>query len=128
MIDRVPSDGYWSNHWLKDAVGFGDINARPTPDILFSLFYKSDADWNESRFKSEKFDAMLLEARGMLDQGKRKAIYGDMQAMVSNEAGTIIPVFNSNLDGASPKLKGFVANPLGGMMGYTLAEHAWLEG
>ncbi|MFE1597723.1 ABC transporter substrate-binding protein [Methylobacterium sp. ID0610] len=126
-IDRVPSDGYWSTHWLKDAVGFGDINARPTPDIMFSLFYKSDAGWNESRFKSPKFDAMLLEARGLLDQAKRKAIYGDMQAMVASEAGTIIPVFNSNLDGVSPKLKGLVANPLGGMMGYTLAEYAWLE-
>ncbi|WP_427023027.1 ABC transporter substrate-binding protein [Aureimonas ureilytica] len=126
-IDRVPSDGYWSNHWLKDPVGFGNINARPTPDILFSLFYQSDAAWNESRFKSPKFDAMLLEARGLLDQAKRKAIYGDMQAMVSNEAGTVIPVFQSNLDGASQKLKGLVANPLGGMMGYTVAEYAWLE-
>jgi peptide/nickel transport system substrate-binding protein len=126
-INRVPSDGYWSNHWIKDAVHFGNINARPTPDILFSLLYKSDAAWNESGYKSEKFDSMLLEARGLLDEGKRKEIYGEMQAMISNEAGTAIPVFMSNVDAVSPKLKGLVANPLGGMMGYTFAEHAWLE-
>ncbi len=125
VIDRVPSDGYWSNHWLKDPIGFGNINARPTPDILFSLFYQSTAPWNESRYKSDKFDAMLLEARGLLDQAKRKQIYGEMQAMVANEAGTVIPVFQSNLDGVSPKLKGLVANPLGGMMAYGLAEYAW---
>ena len=127
VIDRVPSDGYWSNNWLKDPINFGNINARPTPDIIFSLFYQSDAVWNESHFRSPKFDAMLLEARGMLDQAKRKEIYGQMQAMVSNEAGTVIPAFQSNLDGVSPKLKGLVPNPLGGMMGYTLAEYAWLE-
>ena len=66
-IQRVPSDGYWSNYWLKAPVHFGNINPRPTPDIMFSLLYASDAPWNESRFKSEKFDAMLLEARGELD-------------------------------------------------------------
>ncbi|GHC73256.1 ABC transporter substrate-binding protein [Limoniibacter endophyticus] len=126
-INRVPSDGYWSNHWVKDAVHFGNINARPTPDILFSLLYKSDAAWNESGYKSEKFDSMLLEARGSLDEAKRKEIYGEMQAMVSNEAGTVIPVFMSNVDAVSPKLKGLVANPLGGMAGYSFAEYAWLE-
>ncbi|MCF4123975.1 ABC transporter substrate-binding protein [Methylobacterium sp. SyP6R] len=127
VIDRVPADGYWSNHWLKDPVHFGTVNPRPTPDILFSLFYQSQAAWNESRYKSPTFDAMLLEARGLLDQGKRKQIYGEMQAMVSNEAGTVIPVFQSNVDAASPKLKGLASNPLGGMMGSAFAEHTWLE-
>ncbi|MBN9046930.1 MAG: ABC transporter substrate-binding protein [Rhizobiales bacterium] len=127
VIDRVPSDGYWSEHWLKDPVHYGNINARPTPDILFSMLYKSDAPWNESRYKSEKFDKLLLEARGMLDDAKRKEIYGEMQAMVSNEAGTVIPVFMSNVDAISPKLQGLEANPLGGMMGYAFAEYVWLQ-
>ncbi|KMO37276.1 ABC transporter substrate-binding protein [Methylobacterium tarhaniae] len=127
VIDRAPADGYWSNHWLKDPIHFGTINPRPTPDILFSLFYQSQAALNESRFKSDRFDAMLLEARGLLDEPKRKQIYGEMQAMVSNEAGTVIPVFQSNVDGASPKLKGLAANPLGGMMGSGFAEYTWLE-
>jgi peptide/nickel transport system substrate-binding protein len=70
---------------------------------------------------------MLLEARGMLDEAKRKEIYGEMQALISSEAGTVIPVFMSNVDAISPKLQGLEPNPLGGMMGYTFAEHAWLE-
>ncbi|MFS2327503.1 ABC transporter substrate-binding protein [Brucella sp. H1_1004] len=126
-VDRMPSDGYWSNHWLKDPVHYGNINARPTPDILFSLLYKSDAPWNESRYKSDKFDSLLLEARGSLDEAKRKEIYGEMQAMVSNEAGTVIPVFMSNVDAISPKLNGFEPNPLGGLMGFAFAEYVWLE-
>ena len=55
-VQRVPSDGYWDNYWLKAPVHFGNINPRPTPDILFSLLYASDAPWNESQYKSEKFD------------------------------------------------------------------------
>lgn len=126
-VQRVPSDGYWSNYWLKSPVHFGNINPRPTPDILFSLLYSSSAPWNESQYKSEKFDKMLVEARGLLDQGKRKDIYGDMQVMVAEEAGTVIPVYLSNVDAISAKLKGLEANPLGGQMGYAFAEYVWLE-
>lgn len=127
VIDRVPSDGYWSNHWIKDPIQFGNVNARPTPDILFSLFYHSEAAWNETGFRSPKFDSMLVEARGLLDEGKRKAIYGEMQAMIHNEAGSVIPVFQSNVDATTPKLKGLVPNPLGGQMGYNAAAYVWFE-
>ena len=126
-VDRVPSDGYWSNYWLKAPVHFGNINPRPTPDILFSLLYSSDAPWNESQYKSEKFDSMLVEARGALNEERRKEIYWDMQEMVSNEAGTGIPVWISNMDAHTSKLGGLKPNPLGGMMGYAFAEYVWLN-
>lgn len=127
-VERVPSDGYWSNYWLKAPVHFGNINPRPTPDILFSLLYASDAKWNESQFKSESFDARLVEARGTLDEEKRKAIYWDMQEMVSNEAGTAIPVYISSVDAHASTLGGYRSNPLGGLMGYAFAEYVWLKG
>ncbi|MBT9385112.1 ABC transporter substrate-binding protein [Pseudooceanicola sp. CBS1P-1] len=126
-VDRVPSDGYWSNYWLKAPVHFGNINPRPTPDILFSLLYASDAPWNESQYKSPKFDKMLVEARGALDDAKRKEIYWEMQEMVANEAGTAIPVYISNVDALSSKVGGLKPNPLGGMMGYAFAEYVWLN-
>jgi peptide/nickel transport system substrate-binding protein len=126
-VQRVPSDGYWSNYWLKAPVHFGNINPRPTPDILFSLLYASDAPWNESQFKSDKFDAMMVEARGTLDEAKRTDIYWEMQEMVANEAGTIIPAYLSNVDALSAKVKGLRPNPLGGQMGYAFAEYVWLE-
>lgn len=126
-IQRVPSDGYWSNYWLKAPVHFGNINPRPTPDILFSLLYDTTAPWNESQYKSAKFDQMLIEARGELDFAKRKEIYDEMQVMVSNEAGTAIPCFLSNVDAKSSKVQGLKANPLGGQMGYAMAEYIWLD-
>ncbi|MCZ7483187.1 MULTISPECIES: ABC transporter substrate-binding protein [Rhizobium/Agrobacterium group] len=126
-VQRVPADGYWSNYWLKAPIHFGNINPRPTPDILFSLLYASDAPWNESQYKSEKFDKLMLEARGLLDMEKRKQIYFEMQTMIADEAGTIIPAYLTNVDAISSKLKGLEANPLGGMMGYAFAEYVWLE-
>lgn len=126
-VQRVPNDGYWSNYWLKAAVHYGNINPRPTPDILFSLLYAKTAKWNESQFLNDKFDAMMIEARGSLDEAKRVEMYGEMQAMISNQAGTAIPVWRSSVDAMSSKLKGMETNPLGNMMGYNFAEYVWLE-
>lgn len=124
-IQRVPSEGYWSNYWLKAPVHFGNINPRPTPDILFSLLYISNAPWNESQFRNERFDRMVVEARGELDFVKRKAIYDELQVMVADQAGTAIPLYLSNVDLKSSKVQGLLPNPLGGQMGYAMAEYLW---
>jgi peptide/nickel transport system substrate-binding protein len=46
-IQRRPPDGYWAHSWMKDPVGFGNINGRPTADIIFTQFYASNAAWND---------------------------------------------------------------------------------
>lgn len=126
-VNRVPADGYWSNHWMKHPLGFGNTNPRPTADLLFSLFYKSDAPWNESGWKNAQFDQLLLAARGEADEAKRKQLYGDMQVLVHEKAGIGIPVFISIIDGYDRRLKGYGSIPIGGLMGYSFADHVWLD-
>uniref|UniRef100_UPI003F49AC9D ABC transporter substrate-binding protein n=1 Tax=Cupriavidus yeoncheonensis TaxID=1462994 RepID=UPI003F49AC9D len=125
-IKRVPADGYWSNHWLNSPVGFGNVNPRASADLLFTQFFKSDASWNESRYRDPKFDAMLVAARAETDDAKRKQIYADMQALVRQDAGIGIPLFVASIDGYNKRLKGLSPVPLGGLMGYSFAEHVWL--
>ena len=126
-VKRMPADGYWSNHWLNSAVGFGNVNPRPSADIILTQFFKSDAQWNESRWKSEKFDQLLVAARSETDLAKRKQLYADMQTMINTEAGIGIPLVLASLDGHSTKVKGLTPIPLGGLMGYNFAEHIWLD-
>lgn len=126
-VKRMPADGYWSTHWMKHPVGFGNINSRPSADLALTLFFKSDAPWNEAGWKSEKFDQLLVAARGETDHSKRAQMYADMQVLVHNEGGIGIPMFISSLDGHSGKLKGLSPIPLGGMMGTSFAEHVWLD-
>jgi peptide/nickel transport system substrate-binding protein len=126
-IQRVPADGYWTNHWMKHPLGFGNINPRPSADILLTLFFKSDAAWNECGWKNEKFDQLLAAARAETDEAKRKQMYWDMQALVHEGSGIGIPIFLSLIDGLSTKVKGLGSIPLGGLMGYNFAENVWLE-
>jgi peptide/nickel transport system substrate-binding protein len=127
QVRRVPSDGFWSNFWLKAPFTYGNINPRPNPDILFSLFFQSSAPWNESRWKSEKFDKLLLDARAETDFAKRKATYGDMQRLVRDEAGIGIPAFISSLDAHTSKVKGLRPIATAGLMGDNFAQYVWLD-
>jgi peptide/nickel transport system substrate-binding protein len=127
-VNRVPADGYWSNHWMKSPLGFGNINPRTSADQLFTQFFKSDAPWNESGWKNETFDQLLLAARAETDDAKRKSMYGDMQVLIHEKCGIGIPVFISFLDGHSTKVKGLGSIPVGGFMGYMFAEHVWVDG
>ncbi|WP_041681083.1 MULTISPECIES: ABC transporter substrate-binding protein [Cupriavidus] len=126
-IKRMPADGYWSNHWLNSPVGFGNVNPRPSADTILTQFFKSDAPWNESRWKNPKFDQLLLAARAETDTAKRSQMYADMQTMIHEDAGIGIPLFLASIDGHSSKLKGLSPIPLGGLMGYSFAEHVWLD-
>jgi peptide/nickel transport system substrate-binding protein len=126
-LKRVSADGYWSNHWMKSPIGFGNINARPSADMLFTQFFKSDAPWNESGWKNEQFDQLLLLARAETDDAKRKQFYADMQVLVHEHCGVGIPLFINNLEALSTKVRGAAPHPLGAFMGYTCCEHVWLD-
>lgn len=126
-LKQVPADGYWSNYWMKVPVGYGNINPRPTADILFSLFFASTAAWNESAWKNEAFDKVLIAARAETDDAKRKQMYRDLQLMVHETSGIGIPVFINGLDGHTDKLKGLKPMGTGSLMGYAFGEHVWLD-
>jgi peptide/nickel transport system substrate-binding protein len=126
-IKRMPADGYWANHWMKSPVGFGNINPRPSADTILTQFFKSDAPWNESGWKNEQFDQLLLAARAETDVVKRRKMYADMQVMIHEQSGIGIPLFLASIDGHTKKLQGLSPIPLGNVMGYAFGEHLWLD-
>lgn len=125
-VIRQPADGYWANTWMKQPLHFSNLHGRPTADIIFSLLFKSDAEWNECRWKNPRFDELLLQARGESDDTKRRDMYWEMQRLVHDHAGRVIPAFPSLLDAHAGNLQGMEAIPTGGLAGYRFAENVWL--
>ncbi|MDO5757898.1 MAG: ABC transporter substrate-binding protein [Rhodobacterales bacterium] len=94
-VVREPNDGYYSDVWLKKPFTVVSWGARPTPDVLYSLAYKSDATWNESHWQNEEFNKLLIRAKAELDDKLRGEMYRDMALLARNDGGTIIPFFNN---------------------------------
>ncbi|MEZ4605440.1 MAG: hypothetical protein R2865_01180 [Deinococcales bacterium] len=99
--------------------------ARLTQDQIFSTAYRSDADWNESRFKNTEFDELLFKARGERDSALRAGMYSRMRQLVSDQAGVIIPMFNDYVDAISSDIQGYTPNPSDSLGGHLIAENTW---
>ncbi len=103
-VVREPNDGYWSNVWLKKpwcAVYWG---GRPTEDWMFSTAYAAGAPWNDTFWEHERFNQVMLQARAELDEAKRREMYVEMQKIVRDEGGVVVPMFNNYVMGLSKKL------------------------
>jgi len=101
---REPDDGYWTNVWRKKPFVTGYWNGRATEDSMFSLVYAKDADWNETHWNNARFNVLLKEARSLLDNTLRAEIYREMQQIVSDDGGAIIPMFINYLDARNNKV------------------------
>ena len=92
-VDRRPNDGYWSDVWMKEPFCACYWGGRPTCDWMFSQAYASGADWNDSFWEHERFNDLLIEARGELDNDRRAEMYGEMQQIVSDDGGVVVWAF-----------------------------------
>ncbi|WP_291733195.1 ABC transporter substrate-binding protein [Leisingera sp. F5] len=95
QVAREPGDGYWSDVWMKKSFFTSSWGARPVPDMIFATAYSKGGDWNESEFSNDTFQQLMLAARSELDEGKRAQMYGDMQAILRDEGGSVIPFFRN---------------------------------
>jgi peptide/nickel transport system substrate-binding protein len=124
-IKREPNDGYWSEVWNVQPFCCSYWGGRPVQDQMYTTAYLSTADWNDTRWKRPEFDAMLLDARAELDEGKRKAIYSKMGRMLRDEGGLIVPMFNDFIDAVSNKVQNFEGDPNGPMMNWYAFKKTW---
>ena len=92
-VVREPDDGYWSNVWLKKPFCTAYWSGRPTEDLMFTTAYAADAPWNDAFWRNDRFNDLLVAARTELDTDIRRGMYWEMQEIVKDDGGTIIPVY-----------------------------------
>jgi peptide/nickel transport system substrate-binding protein len=103
-VINEPADSYWSNVWLKKPFIGTDWGGRSTEDLMFSVMFKSDAPWNDTRWNHERFQTLLLEARAELNEELRAQMYGEMQEILTNEGGLVAPIIPNNIWAFSKKV------------------------
>lgn len=101
---READDGYWSKVWMKKPWSAVYWGGRPTEDWMFTTVYSEGAAWNDTFWSHERFNRLLKEARSMLDEAKRRELYVEMQRIVSNEGGVVLPMFASYVFATSTKI------------------------
>lgn len=96
-VIREPNDGYWSNVWMKKPFVACYWSGRATENWMFSQVYAADASWNDTYWKHKRFNDLLIMGRAELDPARRRDIYVEMQQIVHNEGGVVLPLFQSDV-------------------------------
>ena len=101
-VERVPNDGYWSNVWMTHPFSAVYWGGRPTEDGALTIAYSRGAAWNDTFWDNERFNELLVQARAELDEARRREIYYELQAILNQDGGAIIPMFANYVFATGP--------------------------
>jgi peptide/nickel transport system substrate-binding protein len=124
---RPPADTYWSSVWMQKQMCTSGWDARPAPDLIFSIAFKGGVSYNETRWTNGNFDKLLVEARAITDFEKRKEVYGEMQRMLHDDGGHVPLAFIDYLDAARSEVKGITPHPSGPLGFFQMARTTWID-
>ena len=107
-IIMAPSDGYWSEVWRKEPVVTTRWGQRPADQIL-NEDYRGGAPWNETYWNRPDFDEVLDKARKELDFEKRRDMYHQLQRILYEEGGSLIPFHVNQAIATTARVSGIQA-------------------
>lgn len=126
-VVREPNDGYWSNVWMKKPWCAVFWSGRSTEDMMFSTAYAKGASWNDTYWDHTRFNELLVTARAELDEKKRRDMYVEMQRIVHDEGGVVVPMFSADLAAASDKIEHGKLGANAELDGFRASERWWFK-
>jgi len=90
-IKRVPTDGYWGAVWMKEPLNVVTWNMRPTANSQMAIQFAPGAKWNDTYWNSDRMGELLKSSLSELDPVKRHEMYCEMQTLIHNNSGMVIP-------------------------------------
>lgn len=94
---------------------------------MFTQGYSASSNWNESFWKNERFNGLLVAARAELDENKRRDMYREMQILVRDDGGSVVHLFANHISAYSQKVG--VPEKVAGNWefdGYKMIERWWM--
>ena len=126
-IKKVPTDGYWGAVWMKEPLNVVSWNQRPTANAMLSIQFAPGAAWNDTFWNNDRFGELLKLQLAETDAAKRHEMLCEMQGLVHDGSGMVIPYHVNILDGVNDKIHGIPNIPLGSLGAYQWIESAWRE-
>ena len=127
QIKKVPNDGYWGAVWMKVPMNVVSWNMRPTANAALGINFAPDSTWNDTFWVNERMGELLKLQLAETDPAKRHGMLCEMQTLVHNGSGLVIPYHVNEVDGARNRIQGIPNIPLGSLGAYEWPEFAWVD-
>jgi peptide/nickel transport system substrate-binding protein len=125
-LKKVPTDGYWGAVWMKEPLNVVTWNMRPTANSQMAIQFGPGAAWNDTFWSNARMGELLAQSLAETDPAKRHAMYCEMQTLIHEGSGMVIPAFSNINDGISDNVMGMPTVPLGQLGGCEWPEFIWL--
>jgi peptide/nickel transport system substrate-binding protein len=125
-LKKVPTDGYWGAVWMKEPLNVVSWNMRPTANSQMGIQFGPGAAWNDTFWNNERMGELLSLSLAETDPTKRHAMYCEMQTLIHEGSGMVIPAFSNINDGIADNVMGVPKVPLGQLGACEWPEFAWL--
>ena len=126
-IKQVPTDGYWGAVWMKEPMNVVTWNMRPTANAMLGIQFSPTSTWNDTFWVNDRMGELLKMQLAETDPANRHAMLCEMQELVHNDAGMVIPYHVNVLDGVDDRIQGIPKVPLGSIGACEWVEFAWLD-
>jgi peptide/nickel transport system substrate-binding protein len=125
-LKKVPTDGYWGAVWMKEPLNVVTWNMRPTANSQMAIQFGPGAAWNDTFWNNERMGELLSLSLAETDPAKRHAMYCEMQTLIHEGSGMVIPAFSNINDGIADNVMGMPTVPLGQLGACEWPEFIWL--
>ena len=126
QLKKVPNDGYWGAVWMKEPMNVVTWNMRPTANSQMAIQFGPGGNWNDTFWNNDRMGELLSLSLAETDPAKRHAHYCEMQTLIHEGSGMVIPAFSNFNDGISNNVMGMPKVPLGQCGGNEWPEFVWL--
>jgi len=125
-LKKVPTDGYWGAVWMKEPLNVVTWNMRPTANSQMAIQFGPGGNWNDTFWNNDRMGELLRLSLAEINPDKRHAMYCEMQTLIHNGSGMVIPAFSNINDGIANNIMGMPTVPLGQLGGCEWPEFIWL--
>ena len=125
-LKKVPTDGYWGAVWMKEPLNVVSWNMRPTANSQMGIQFGPGAAWNDTFWNNERMGELLALSLAETDPVKRHDLYCEMQTLIHEGSGMVIPAFSNINDGIADNVMGMPTVPLGQLGACEWPEFIWL--
>lgn len=125
-INRVPTDGYWGAVWMREPLNVVTWQMRPTAQTQMGIQFAPGAAWNDTYWNNDRMGELLNSVLAVTDPTVRHEMMCEMQTLIHNGSGMVIPAFSNVNDGIANNLMGMPKVPLGPFGYAEWPEYVWL--
>ena len=126
QLKKVPTDGYWGAVWMNEPLNVVTWNMRPTANSQMAIQFAPGAAWNDTYWNNDRMGELLKLSLSETNPDKRHEMYCEMQTLIHNGSGMVIPAFSNINDGVASNIMGMPSVPLGQLGACEWPEFIWL--